>query len=356
MACIELVACSNFTFLEGASHPGELVLQAAALGLGGIGICDRNSFAGVVRGHLGARDVWAVDPTFHYLVGVRLGFTDGTPDIVAYPTDRTAYGRLCQLLTTGNRRAPKGECFLRFNDLNGFAEGQLFVFMPTMGRPTDERKLAQLAAGAPGRVWLAASCQFKGQDRANLNRARDLADRHGVPMIATNDVLFHHPDRKIPQDVLTCIRLHLTLQTAGRRLQQNAERYIKPDAEMRRLFAEHPDAVVETERFSGLIHFSLDELKYNYPDETIGNGETAQKTLERLSWNGAARRYPDGVPDRVQQGLRHELQLIEQMLYAAYFLTVHDLVRFAREERGILYQGRGSAANSVVCFAWASPR
>jgi len=350
MAYFELVAASNFSFLTGGSHPGELVMHAAALGLGGIGICDRNSFAGVVRGHLGARDVWAGDPSFRYLVGVRLAFLDHTPDIVAYPTDRAAYGRLCQLLTTGNRRAPKGECYLRFDDLAAFAEGQLFIFMTAMGRPTDEKTLARLAAMAPGRVWLAASCQFKGQDRANLNRAAQLAKRHSVPMLATNDVLFHHYDRKILQDVLTCIRLHKTLETAGRLLQQNGERYIKPEVEMHRLFADHLDAVAETERFASLIHFSLDELKYNYPDETIGNGETAQQTLERLSWHGAARRYPGGVPDRVQQGLRHELQLIEQMRYAAYFLTVHDLVRFAREERGILCQGRGSAANSVVCF------
>jgi len=350
MPYVETVTASNFTFLDGASHPGELVLQAAALGLAGISICDRNSFAGVVRGHLAARDVWAVDPSFRYLVGVRLVFADGTPDIVAYPTDRAAYGRLSQLLTTGNRRAPKGECHIRFDDLERFADGQLFIFMAAMGKATDEEKLARLAAMSPQRVWLAAGCQFKGQDRANLNRARQLADRHGVPMLATNDVLFHHYDRKILQDVLTCIRLHKTLETAGRRLQQNGERYIKHDSQMRQLFEDHPEALAETERFASLIHFSLDELKYNYPDETIGNGETAQQTLERLSWQGAARRYPDGVPDRVKQGLEHELQLIEQMRYAAYFLTVHDLVRFAREERGILCQGRGSAANSVVCF------
>ncbi len=350
MVYVETVTASNFTFLYGASHPGELVLQAAAMGLGGIGLCDRNSFAGVVRGHLAAREVWQADPNFHYLVGVRLAFMDGTHDIVAYPTDRAAYGRLCQLLTTGNRRAPKGDCHLRFNDLEAFAEGQLFIFMATMGQPADEQKLALLSAMAPGRVWIAARCEFNGRDRANLARAADLARRHSVRLLATNDVLFHHYDRRVLQDVLTCIKQHFTLETAGRRLQQNAERYIKHEGQMRQLFEDHPDALAETGRFASLIHFSLDELKYNYPDETIGNGETAQQTLERLSWDGAARRYPDGVPDRVQQGLVHELQLIEQMRYAAYFLTVHDLVRFAREERGILCQGRGSAANSVVCF------
>ena len=349
MPYVELITASNFTFLSGASHPAELLEQAATLGLGGIGICDRNSFAGVVRGHVAARVIWEALPDFRYLVGVRLVFTDGTPDIVAYPTDRAAYGRLCLLLTTGNRRAPKGECYLRLADLEAAGEGQLFILTAEFSE-AGEKALAQVAAFAHGRTWLAANCTFQGQDRARLNRIADMARRHGVPMIATNEALFHAPDRKILHDVVTCIREHLTLEVAGRRLQQNAERHIKPPREMERLFQAHPEALAETERFANCITFSLDELKYNYPEETIGNGETAQETLERLSWAGAARRYPDGVPDRVRLGLEHELQLIDQMRYASYFLTVHDLVRFAREERGILCQGRGSAANSVVCF------
>lgn len=350
MPYVELVSASNFSFLRGASHPGELVHQAAALGLGGIGICDRNSFAGVVRGHIAAREVWSNNPGFRYLVGVRLVFTDGTPDIVAYPTDRAAYGRLCALLTTGNRRAPKGECHLCFDDLQRFAEGQLFILSPEHYDEADEDVLRRLSAMAPGRVWFGARCEYKGRDRATLSWIRYVCDQVGVPMLAVNDVQFHHPARKILHDVVTCIRLHVTLDEAGRHLLQNAENHIKPPLEMRRMFVEHPQAVAETERFAGLIRFSLDELKYNYPQETIGNGETAQETLERLSWEGARRRYPDGVPDRVHKGLEHELQLIDQMKYASYFLTVHDLVRFAREERGILCQGRGSAANSVVCF------
>jgi len=349
VAYAELVSASNFSFLRGASHPGELVHQAAALGLRGIGVCDRNSFAGVVRGHVAARDIWKDDPTFRYLVGVRLAFTDTTPDIVAYPTDRAAYGRLCALLTTGNRRVAKGDCHLTIDDLATFAEGQLLI-MPATFSEAGEEALGRLATIAPGRVWLAGRCEFKGKDAVSLARTADMATRHGVPMIAINDVLFHHPTRKILHDVVTCIGEHLTLENAGRRLQQNAERYLKPETEMRRLFERYPQAIAETERVAGLIHFSLDELKYNYPEETIGNGETAQETLERLSWEGASRRYPSGVPERVRLGLEHELQLIGEMKYAAYFLTVHDMVRFAREERGILCQGRGSAANSVVCF------
>ncbi|HEV7718009.1 MAG TPA: error-prone DNA polymerase, partial [Arsenicitalea sp.] len=351
MGYAELATTSNFSFLQGGSHPGELVLQAAAMGLSGLGICDRNSFAGVVRGYVAARDVAKTHPDFRYVVGTRLVFADDTPEIIAYPTDRAAYGRLCALLTTGNRRAEKGDCILRFPDLAAFAEGQLFILNIDETRFEDgEAALRALQALAPGRTWLAAACTFDGQDRMRLNQFADLAERVGVPMLAVNDVLYHHPERRPLQDVLTCIREHWTILEAGRRLQKNAERHLKDDREMARLFREHPGAIVETERLLSRISFSLDELRYNYPEETIGNGESAQQTLERLAFVGANRRYPDGVPERVMKGLQHELQLIAQMQYASYFLTVHDLVRFAREERGILCQGRGSAANSVVCF------
>ncbi|MEO6012813.1 MAG: error-prone DNA polymerase [Devosia sp.] len=353
MRYAELVAASNFSFLRGASHAAELIQQALALGLWGIGIADRNSFAGVVRGHVAAREVWKTNPGFRYLVGVRLAFSDKTPDIIAYPRDRAAYGRLCALLTTGNRRAVKGDCILRFEDLLAHAEGsQFIVFGDNAPFSADEFVARKLLAVAPGRVWLGISCRMHGNDRQRLNEMAWVAGQIGVPMLATNDVLYHEPSRRILQDVLTCIRLHLTINEAGRRLEQNGERFIKTAAAMasRMMFGDHLGALAETERFIGKINFSLDELRYNYPEETIGNGETAQQTLERLALTGAVRRYPDGVPDRVMKGLTHELALIGQMNYAAYFLTVHDLVRFAREERGILCQGRGSAANSVVCF------
>lgn len=358
MAYAELIAASNFSFLRGASHPGELVHQAAALGLSGLGIADRNSFAGVVRGHIAARELKKSHPDFRYVVGVRLVFSDGTPDIVAYPTDRPAYGRLCTLLTMGNRRADKGDCILRLPDLLRYAEGQLLVVIPTLKRlEADNRPqidgedaLVQLSRAATGRVWLATRYAFQGKDRRNLNMLSVIADRYGVRLFATNDVLYHHRVRQPLHDVVTCIREHVTLDNAGFLLEPNAERVIKPPFEMERLFAEHIGALAETRRFLSMIAFSLDDLRYNYPDETIGNGESAQETLERLALEGAARRYPTGVPERVLTGLRHELDLIGQMRYAPYFLTVHDIVRFAREERGILCQGRGSAANSVVCF------
>ena len=355
-AYAELMATTNFSFLRAGSHPEELVARAAALGLSGLGLCDRNSFAGVVRAHVALRELKEAYPDFRYVVGARLVFADGTPDIVAYPSDRAAYGRLCKLLSTGNMRARKGDCILSFEDLAACADGQLLILQVDEERfAAGEVALRRLAALALGRTWLAATCRYRGQDRLRLNRLADLASRVGVPMIAVNDVLYHDPSRRVLQDVVTCIREHLPIAEAGRRLEQNAERHLKDPAEMYRLFREHPEAVAETQRLIGRIGFSLDDLRYNYPEETVGTGETAQQTLERLTWEGARQRYPrqkfpDGIPFKVRRGVVGELRLIAQMRYAPYFLTVHDLVRFAREERGILCQGRGSAANSMVCF------
>ncbi len=352
-AYAELMVTSNFSFLRSGSHPGELVAAAMALGLNGIGIADRNSFAGVVRGYVAHRDLRDQRPGFRYVVGVRLVFADETPDIIAYPSDRDAYGRLCRLLSRGNLREEnqKGSCILTLADLAEFADGQLLVFQ------CDETRwdasidcLHRLARLAPGRVWLAAAATFKGSDRARLNRIAHIASTAGVPMLAVNDVLYHEPGRKIVQDVVTCIRQHITLETAGRRLEQNAERHLKPPSEMARLFADHPQALSETQRLLARIAFSLDQLRYNYPTETIGNGETAQETLERLTWAGAAKRYPMGVPEQIKTSLWTELCLIAYKRYASYFLTVEDVVRHAREDLGILCQGRGSAANSAVCF------
>ncbi|MBU1305102.1 MAG: error-prone DNA polymerase [Alphaproteobacteria bacterium] len=365
-AFAELVAISNFSFLHGGSHPEELVTMSAYMGLSAFGLADRNSFAGVVRGYVAARDLSPQPAHFRYLVGVRLCFADGTPDIVAYPTDRLAYGRLCKLLTRANQRGEKGKPELLFSDLFGaddpasrsqqgpnenHAQGQLFILVPDetdWGRT--EQTLATLSAQAPGRVWVAASHRFDGDDRARLNRIDQLARRHQAAMLASNDVRYHEASRRILADVVTCIREHLTFESAGWALSTNAERHLKPAREMARLFADYPQAVAETQRLIARIGFSLDQLKYNYPEETVGNGETAQQTLERLTWAGAAKRYPDGISDKVKRSIWSELCLIGYKRYAAYFLTVHDIVQFARHERKILCQGRGSAANSTVCF------
>ena len=360
-AFAELITTSNFSFLRSGSHPEELVASAMHMGMAALGLCDRNSFAGVVRGYVTARDNKEINPDFRYLVGVRLCFSDGTPDIVAYPSDRAAYGRLCKLLTLGNKRGEKGAPELRFDDLFAstdpehdqchYAEGQLFILIPQEGDwGLTERTLERLAQEAPGRVWVAGVARFDGGDRARLNRVDALARRHGARMIASNDVAYHEPDRHMVLDVVTCIREHLTLEQAGLALSVNAERHLKSPQEMARLFTEHPDALAQTRAFITRIGFSLDQLEYNYPEETVGNGETAQQTLERLTWAGAAKRFPLGVSDTLKKVLWTELCLIAYKGYAAYFLTVHDIVQFARHEKGILCQGRGSAANSTVCY------
>ena len=362
----ELVTTSNFSFLRGGSHPEELVAHAMAMGMTALGICDRNSFAGVVRGYVAARENQERSPDFRYLVGVRLVFADGTPDIIAYPSDRVSYGRLCKLLTLGNQRGEKGSPHLVFEDLFGagtpaaenqqgpledFSQGQLFILMPDEGNwARTEETLDRLSRQAPDRVWIAGVPRFDGHDRARLNRVNALARRHGAKMIASNDVHYHEPDRSIVLDVVTCIREHVTLEEAGFRLSANAERHLKLPVEMARLFAEHPDAIAQTQAFIERIQFSLTQLEYNYPEETVGDGETAQQTLERLTWEGAAKRFPEGITNEIKRSLWTELCLIAYKGYAAYFLTVHDIVKFAREERGILCQGRGSAANSSVCF------
>ena len=291
MSYAELATASNFSFLRGASHPGELVARAAALGLSGLGICDRNSLAGVVRGHVAMRKVRETHPEFRYVVGARLVFSDSTPEVIAYPTDRAAYGRLSAMLTQGNRRAIKGDCILKFADLQQFHEGLLFIVVAE-NEPfsADEFVLRALSALAPGRVWLGVACKFKGRDRGRLNALSHVAQNCGVPLIAINDVQMHVRERQILQDVLTCIRLHLTIHEAGKRLEQNAERCLKSPREMARLFVEHPGAIDETQRLLDRITFSLDELRYNYPEETIGNGETAQQTLERCGGPWRARR------------------------------------------------------------------
>ena len=348
---IELVTTSNFSFLRGGSHPEELVSAAAALQLTGLGLCDRNSFAGVVRGFRVFRDLELPPDKFRYLVGTRLCFADGTPDIIAYPTDRDAYGRLCKLLSNGNQLGEKGAAKLVFEDLIPFAAGQLFIFMTDeTDWPKSEAALTTLTQLAPNRVWVAGAFRFDGQDRRRLNQLADLGRRHQAPMLATNDVLYHVPDRRILQDVVTCIREHVTIFEVGRQLGQNAERHLKPAHEMARLFHDHPDALAQTITFANRIHFSLEDLRYNYPTETVGNGETAQETLERLTWLGAEYRYPNGVPDKVKAVIWKELCLIAFKRYAPYFLTVQDIVRHARYDLKILCQGRGSAANSAVCF------
>jgi len=341
MRYLEFAAASNFSFLRGASHPEELMKQAAHLGLAGLGLCDRNSVAGVVRAHLAKR---VHELTLKYHPGARLVFADGTPDILVYPRDRAGWGRLTRLLTVGNLKAKKGDCVLTLDELIAHSFGLELIAMGG-----NAALLSRLRTTAPGRVRLAASMLYRGQDGARLARLKETARKAQVPLIAINDVHFHHPDRRPLADVLTCIREKTTIDCAGRKLAANAERFLKPPEEMLRLFRDAPEAIEETLRLSDALTFSLDELKYEYPDEQIAGFTSPQEALAHLAYEGAARRYPQGIPDTVRKGLEHELALIAQLEYAPYFLTVHDIVCYARSQK-ILCQGRGSAANSTVCF------
>jgi error-prone DNA polymerase len=351
-AYAEIGITTNFSFLRGGSHPQDYVQQASELRLPVIGIADHNTLAGVVRAYKELENP-AVEFKPKLLIGSRLVFMDGTPDILAYPRDRAAYGRLCQLLTRGKRGddTEKGECHLKLDDLLEFSEGQLLVV--TLPHRFEAAKalhvLDRLQRSRPDGVWLAASLLYRGDDRRRLVRLHRIATTAGVPLLATNEVLYHHPARRPLQDVLTCIREKTTIETIGKRLEANAERYLKPASEMARLFRDAPEAIAETMRFAGRIVFSLDQLKYQYPDEPVPPGKTAQRHLEDLTWQGAHRRFPVRISPKTKKVLHKELRLIRKLKYAHYFLTVHDIVRYARSQK-ILCQGRGSAANSAVCY------
>ncbi len=343
-AYAELAVTTNFSFLRGASHPKEMVATAEELGLAAIGIADRNSFAGVVRAYEEARR-----GKIQLLVGTRLVTTDGF-ETLAYPTDRAAYGRLCRLLTDGNRRAEKGECHITFEEILAASEGQMLIVMPPATlTEAFEARLAALAAAAPRRTFLAGCHYHRGDEPRRLAQLAQLGQRTRAPMVAVNDVHYHAPERRPLLDVVTCIREGTTIAEAGLRLAANAERHIKPPAEMARLFAAHPDAIARTLEVARACHFDLGQLKYEYPDEPVPPGKTAQQHLADLTTAGARMRYPDGVPAEVTANIEAELALIAKLDYARYFLTVHDVVAYARSI-GILCQGRGSAANSVVCF------
>ena len=395
-AYAELQVTSNFSFLRGGSHPEELVLRARELGLAALALTDRNTLAGVVRAHCAAKEVG-----IRFVVGARLdlepertppsdanviplpsfmpppipsssGSTRGPiapprrvgprvePEddrreqpgraLLCFPTDRAAYGRLSQLISLGQRRAEKGQCRLWLEDVLAHAAGQIVVALPP-GRIDDgfAAFLQQLRNDLPGSVHLAAQHLYRGDDAARIDALAELALRCRTPLVATGDVLYHVPERRPLQDVLSCIRAHTTVDRAGFLLEANAERHLKPPAEILRLFHDHPDALARSLEIVDACRFSLDELRYDYPIDPAPPGLTVQQHLERLTWEGATWRYPDGVPDKVERQLVHEFALIEELDYAPYFLTVHDIVRYAKQH-GILCQGRGSAANSAVCF------
>ncbi|MCH2487839.1 MAG: error-prone DNA polymerase, partial [Erythrobacter sp.] len=343
-AYAELQVTSNFSFLRGAAHPQELVATAAALGHAAVAITDRNSLAGVVRAHVAAKQT-----DIRLVVGARLDFTD-SPSVLCFPTNAGAYARLSRLLTLGKRRASKGECHLTRTDLYDHDAGQILV-APAPDSPDRSfvTWLKDLAGHARGRCYLAASHRYRGDDAARLARLAEIAEATRAPLVATNDVHYHVPERRALQDVLSCIRGHCTIDRAGLRLAANAERHLKTPGEMARLFRDYPRALARSVEIAEACDFSLDSLRYQYPAELAPAGMTPQAHLAALAEDGAHARYGAAVPEKVRAQIKYELTLIGQLDYAPYFLTVHDIVRFARS-RGILCQGRGSAANSAVCY------
>ena len=352
MSFAELSVTSNFTFLTGASHPEEMMRRAAELGLPALAIADENSVAGIVRAHVEAREIARRCGSAPRLIpAARIVTRDGLV-VTLLPRDRAAWGQLCRLLTDGRRRARKGDCELFAEDLIHRGAGQEMLLHPAArdGAAGDWAALAQrLITRFPGQVSLLLAPRYDGQDRARFDRLARLADRLGIPTVASALPMMHHGARRRLADVLTAIRLGCRVDALGRRALANAETRLRSEAEMLRLFAGHEPAVQRSGEIAARLTFTLDALRYDYPSETA-DGETAPQRLARLAWAGLDWRYPAGAPDKVRAQMTHELTLIGKLRYAPYFLTVHDIVLFARG-RGILCQGRGSAANSVVCYA-----
>jgi error-prone DNA polymerase len=335
----ELQVTTNYSFLRGASHIEELMARAAVLGMKALAVTDRNSLAGIARAHQRAKEAG-----IRLIVGCRLDLTNG-PSVLVYPTTRSGYSRLTRLLTQGKGRAGKGKCELHWPDLAAASEDLIGILCTG---PTQEN-LQRLKQDFKNRAYVALTLMHRPNDAVRLRTIADMAQNLGIPAVATNDVLYHAPGRRILQDVVTCIREGCTIDGLGFRRERSTVRHLQSPKEMTRLFARHQDAVARTQEIADRCRFSLDELRYQYPHEVRIPGMTAQQTLEELTEKGAAWRYPGGVPDKVVQQLRHELDLIGSLQYAPYFLTVESIVRYARSQ-DILCQGRGSAANSAVCY------
>ncbi len=346
MTYAELQVTSNFSFLRGASHPEEMVARASELGYRALALTDRNTLAGVVRGHQAARGTG-----LRFIPGARLDLLDG-PSLLCLPVRRRGYAALSRLITTGRRRAPKGECALRRADVVEASRrgGLIFVSVPPgFPDPDFAADLAWFRRRLSGPLHLAATHYRSGDDDRRLAALAALAEDVGAPLVATGDVRQHVPARRRLGDVLTCVREGCTIAQAGWRLDANAERHLKTAADVARLFRNHPEAVANAVAIARRCRFSLDELRYEYPHEVADDGRAPQRRLEDLTWQGADRRYPEGVPPKVRAAIERELALIERLDYAPYFLTVEDIVRTARDKQ-ILCQGRGSAANSAVCY------
>ena len=349
---VELGVTSCFSFLRGASDAVDLASTAWAQGYDAVGIADLNTMAGVVRLHAEAKKA-----CLRPVIGCRLRLISGE-EFLAYPRDRVAYGRLCTLLSKGKMQdidgewQAKGVCDITLDDLAAHAEGVQLIALPGEDVARFAAGLPRLTRALPTMRHIAASYLYRGDDRARINRLDRLARQHGLSILATNDVHYHAPDRRPLQDVMTCIREKTTIAKAGFLLHANAERHLKTPAEMQRLFADWPHAIRATRDVADACRFDLTELAYEYPRETVPEGRTPQEYLEDLTWKGASWRYPEGVPDKTRATLLKELAMIAKLDIARYFITIYDIIQFARHEVSppILCQGRGSAANSAVCY------
>ncbi|RZL20424.1 MAG: DNA polymerase III subunit alpha [Pedobacter sp.] len=350
MGYVELQVTTNFSFLRGGSHPEEIVEQAEALGYKKIAITDRNTLAGIVRAFSATKG-----KDIKIIPACRLDLLDG-PSLLAYPKDMDAYGRLSGLLSLGNLRAEKGECHLYKSDVYAHKRGIVFIVIPPADlnplyelEPFFIQSLNEYKLYLGDALYLGAIRTYQANDNKMLYRLSEQSQQLDIPLVAMNDVHYHTTDRRELQDILTCIREKCTIQNAGFKLHQNAERYLKPISEMHRLFKQYPDALARSLEIAAACTFSLNELQYVYPEEITSEGRTPQEELVHLTWQGAREKFGEHVPKHIEDTIRYELDFMERKNYAAYFLTVYDLVHFARS-RDILCQGRGSAANSVVCY------
>ncbi|MCJ8139875.1 error-prone DNA polymerase [Falsirhodobacter halotolerans] len=343
MTYAELQVTSDFSFLRGASSAEHLFATAARMGITALGVTDRNSVAGIVRAWEAAKVTG-----IRLVAGCRLDLACGM-SVLVYPTDKAAWSRLCRLLTLGKGRAGKGACHLTWTDLTFYAEGLIAILIPDQPDDTCALHLRRMRNTFGDRAHLALTLRRRPNDQVRLHDLATLAAQWNVATVVTNDVLYHTPARRILQDVITAIRHRTTVEALGHRRERHADRYLKPPEEMGRLFARYPEALARTVEIANRCTFDLGELQYQYPEERADPTLTPQETLSRLTWAGAKDRYTQGVPEGVGAQLTHELALIAKLDYAPYFLTVHSIVAFARS-KGILCQGRGSAANSAVCY------
>ncbi|MBO9198240.1 error-prone DNA polymerase [Rhizobium sp. 16-449-1b] len=343
MTYAELQVTTHFSFLRGASSADELFATAKELGIEALGVVDRNSLAGIVRALEASRATGV-----RLVVGCRLDLQDGM-SLLVYPTDRAAYSRLARLLTLGKERGGKANCILTLDDVAAYAEGLIGILVPDLADDTCAVHLRKTAEIFRDRAYVALSLRRRPNDQLRLHEISNMATKAKVRTVVTNDVLFHEPGRRQLQDVVTCIRNRTTIDDVGFERERHADRYLKPPKEMARLFPRYQEALARTMEIVSRCRFSLDELTYQYPQEALVEGMDAQQSLEHYVRECIPNRYPEGLPQKVVKAVRHELELIQEMQYAPYFLTVFSIVRFARSQ-GIICQGRGSAANSAICY------